>query len=111
MQTGREFAQAPGGSVIASLLGTIICFMTTGAFAEGPLKFPGSQLEPVKWSELAGWTADDHLAAFAAYQTSCQALLKIRRTDERGELSAALSNVSRNAANLQPQDTEPAPSF
>ena len=24
----------------------------------------------MKWSELAGWTADDHLAAFAAYQTS-----------------------------------------
>src|SRR5260370_40494778 len=111
MQTGREFAQAPGGSVIASLLGTIICFMTTGAFAEGPLKFPSSQLEPVKWSELAGWTADDHLAAFAAYQTSCQPLLKIRRTDERGDLSAALSNVCRKAANLQPQDTETARAF
>jgi membrane-bound lytic murein transglycosylase A len=75
------------------------------------LKFPGGQLEPIKWSELAGWTADDHLAAFAAYQTSCQALLKIRRTDERGELSAALSNVCRKAASLQPQDMETARAF
>src|SRR5207253_6910815 len=114
MQTGREFAQAPGGGgggVIASLLGTIICFIATGALAGGSLKFPSSQLEPVKWSELAGWTADDHLAAFAAYQTSCQALLKIRRTDERGELSAALSNVCRRAANLQPQELETAGAF
>ena len=61
----------------------MICFTTTGALAEGPLKFLSSQLEPIKWSELAGWTADDHLAAFAAYQTSCQALLKIGRTGER----------------------------
>jgi hypothetical protein len=98
MQTGREFAQASGGVVVASLVGAIICFTTTGALAEGPLKFPGGKLEPIKWSELAGWTADDHLAALAAYQTSCQALLKIRRTDERGELSAALSNVCRKAA-------------
>jgi membrane-bound lytic murein transglycosylase A len=111
MQTGREFAQASGGVVVASLVGAIICFTTTDALAEGPLKFPGGKLEPIKWSELAGWTADDHLAALAAYQTSCQALLKIRRTDERGELSAALSNVCRKAANLQPQDTETARAF
>jgi membrane-bound lytic murein transglycosylase A len=111
MQTGREFAQASGGVVVASLVGAIICFTTTGALAEGPSKFPGGKLEPIKWSELGGWTADDHLAALAAYQTSCQALLKIRRTDERGELSAALSNVCRKAANLQPQDTETARAF
>src|SRR5213595_300218 len=100
MQTGREFAQAPGGGgggVIASLLGTIICFIASGALAGGSLKFPSSQLEPVKWSELAGWTADDHLAAFAAYQTSCQALRKARRCDDRGEIHAALSNACRNA--------------
>jgi membrane-bound lytic murein transglycosylase A len=111
MQTGREFAKASGGVVVASLLGAIICLTTTGALAEGPLKFPSSQLEPIKWRELAGWTADDHRAALAAYQTSCQALLKIRRTDERGELSAALSNVCRKAASLPPQDTETARAF
>ena len=59
----------------------------------------------------AGWTADDHLAAFAAYQTSCQALLKIRRSDERAELSGALSSVCRKAVGLQPQDTDIARGF
>ncbi len=81
MQTGREFAQASGGVVVASLLGAIICFTATGALAEGPLKFASSQLEPIKWSELAGWTADDHLAAFAASVASCRSVLKIRHAD------------------------------
>src|SRR5262249_62406460 len=79
MQAGREFAQgsggASGGGVFASLLGAIICFTATAAFAEGPLKFASSQLEPIKWSELAGWTADDHLAAFAAHHANCRAAL------------------------------------
>src|SRR4029077_9937047 len=60
---------------------------------------------------LAGWTTDDHLAAFAAYQGSCQALLKLRRIDERGEISGALSNVCRKAAQEQPQDTKTARGF
>src|SRR5262249_32621705 len=115
MQTGREFAQgsggASGGGVFATLLGAIICLTATGAWARGPWKFATSQLEPIKRSELAGWTADDHLAAFAAYQTSCRAVLKTRHTDERAELSAALSNVCRKAANLRPQDTETARAF
>jgi len=73
------------------------------AFAQSPLKFPDSQFEPIKWAELAGWTADDHLAAFAAYQTSCRALRK-RSSDDRGQLARALTNVCRKAADLQPQD-------
>src|SRR5262249_27362376 len=104
MQTGREFASPFGHRVIASLIGATIYFATTAAFADGLLKFSGSQLEPMKWGELAGWTADDHLAAFAAYQTSCRAMLKLRRGDERGELSGALSNVCRRAVDLQPQN-------
>src|SRR6187402_1020016 len=39
---------------------------------QDPLKSSGSQLEPLKWSELTGWAADDHLAAFAAYQAGCR---------------------------------------
>ena len=86
MKTDRAVAQAIGGGVIASLVGAILCFTATAASAEGPLKLAGSQLEPIKWTELAGWSADDHLAAFAAYQASCQALRK-RRTDDHGPIS------------------------
>ena len=109
MKTGRARAQSSGRGVV-SLVGAMIWFTTTAAFAEGPVKFASSQLEPIKWSELAGWTADDHLAAFAAYQASCQALRK-RRTDDRGQISGALSNVCRKAADLQPQDANTARAF
>jgi peptidoglycan lytic transglycosylase A len=111
MQTGRGFAQALERGVVAGLVGAIVCFTGGGASAEGPLKLADSQLEPVKWTELAGWTADDHLAAFAAYQTSCQALRKTRRTDDRGEIHAALGNACRNAMGLRPRDAHTARSF
>src|SRR5262249_51202041 len=76
-----------------------------------PLKLADSQLEPVKWSELSGWRADDHLAAFAAYQTSCQALRKIRRVDDRGQIYGALWNVCRHAMALRPRDADTARAF
>jgi membrane-bound lytic murein transglycosylase A len=111
MQTGRGFAQALERGVVAGLVGAIVCFTGGGASAEGPLKLADSQLEPVKWTELAGWTADDHLAAFAAYQTSCQALRKTRRTDDRGEIHAALGSACRNAMGMRPRDAHTARSF
>src|SRR5262249_56924351 len=56
------------------------------------------------------WTADDHLAAFAAYRASCQALRKAPRSD-RGQISAALSNVCGNAMGLRPRDANTARAF
>ena len=102
--------------MVAGLVGAILYITAGAASAEGPLKLAGSQLEPVKWSELAGWTADDHLAAFAAYQASCQALRvqalrKIRPTDDRGQISGALWNVCRIATGLRPQDSDTARAF
>src|SRR5262245_49830819 len=109
-KTDRARAQFLGGTII-SLVGSMIWFTTTAALAEGPPKFAGSQLEPIKWADLSGWSADDHLAAFAAYQASCRALLKLRRIDERGEISGALSSVCRKAAQEQPQHPETARAF
>src|ERR1700730_649413 len=81
------------------------------ASAQLPLKLSGSHLEPVKWSELAGWTADDHLAAFAAYQASCRVARKTQRTGDRAEISGALWNVCRDAIELKPQDSDTARAF
>jgi peptidoglycan lytic transglycosylase A len=99
------------GGVVASLIGVFLCLTAGAASAEEPLKLANSQLEPVKWAELAGWRADDHLAAFAAYQTSCQALHKMRRADERGPIYGALWNVCRNAKGLRTQDADTARAF
>jgi len=97
--------------VVASLIGAILCFSASAASADELLKLADSQLEPVKWSELAGWTTDDHLAAFAAYQTSCRALRKIPRTDDSRPIHGALGNVCRKAIALQPQDAHTARAF
>ncbi|GLK81575.1 murein transglycosylase A [Methylopila turkensis] len=44
-------------------------------FAGSPRAEIGDGLEPVAYSELDGWAADDHLAAFGAFQKSCRALI------------------------------------
>src|SRR5437667_1323100 len=111
MKTDRAFAQAAVRGVVASLVGAILCFTASAAWAEEPLKLADSQLEPVKWTELASWRTDDHLAAFAAYRTSCQALRKTPRTDDHGPIHGALWNVCRKAIDLQPKDSDTARTF
>jgi membrane-bound lytic murein transglycosylase A len=102
-------------SVVACLVGAILCVTAGAASAQGspqaPLKLAGSQLEPVKWSELAGWTADDHLEAFVAYQAGCRILRRTPRTDDSGPIHGALSNVCRKAIGLRPQDSHTARAF
>src|SRR6478752_8629672 len=78
---------------------------------QDPLKSSGSQLEPLKWSELTGWAADDHLAAFAAYQAGCRTARRKPRSDERGLIFGALTNVCRKALALEPQDSAAARAF
>jgi hypothetical protein len=53
---------------LASLSSAILHFNVCAASANEPLKLADSQLEPVNWTELAGWPTDDHLAAFSVYQ-------------------------------------------
>jgi membrane-bound lytic murein transglycosylase A len=79
--------------------------------AEEPLKLAGTQLEPIKWTELGGWSGDDHLAAFAAYQASCQALRGIRDTDDHRPIGRALLNICRRASGLAPQHSQAARTF
>ncbi len=111
MTTDRGFAPVALRGGIASLVGAILCFTASAAWTEEPLKLADSQLEPVKWTELASWRTDDHLAAFAAYQTSCLALRRILRTDDHGPIHSALWNVCRKAIDLQPKDSDTARNF
>jgi membrane-bound lytic murein transglycosylase A len=111
MRAGWGHSQKSGRRLAGALFGEILCFAAAGASAQAPLQLSGTQLEPVKWSELAGWTADDHLAAFAAYQASCQALRKTPGSEHRGQISAALSNVCPNAMGLRPRDANTARAF
>ena len=63
-----------------------------------PLKVPDSQLEPIAWSALDGWTADDHSLAFATFLASCRPLLRsIPAKRETRPMYFALKQVCRRA--------------
>jgi MltA specific insert domain len=109
-RTGRGFAQVFVRGLLAILVGVILCCAASAVLAEEPLKLADSQLEPAKWADLVGWKADDHLAAFAAYDTSCQALRKKQGADG-GQISRALRNVCRKAMGSRPQDSNTARAF
>jgi membrane-bound lytic murein transglycosylase len=68
------------------------------ASASGPMTLPETQLEPIDWSALDGWAADDHAAAFATFLASCRPL--IRSATPPGEtrrMYFALKDVCRRA--------------
>ena len=113
LKTNCRGVQPPVRGVVASLFVAILSLTANAASADEPLKLPDSQLEPVKWTQVAGWTTDDHLAAFAAYQASCQALRnKTRRADHDGRrLSGALWSVCHKALAFRPQHSNTARTF
>ncbi len=76
-----------------------------------PFKLTDSQLEPVKWSEVDGWAADDHLAAFAAYQAGCQTFRSVKRPRDERPVYLALWEVCRRAAGVRPTDAAAARVF
>src|ERR1700710_2913318 len=40
------------------------------------VKLPNTQMEAVKFADLDGWAADDHVVAFSTFLNSCSAILK-----------------------------------
>ena len=63
-----------------------------------PLRLPDTALEPLEWSALKGWSADDHVAAFTTFLASCRPL--IRNGPRKGEtrpIYGALTQVCRAA--------------
>jgi membrane-bound lytic murein transglycosylase A len=97
------------GSIAASLL---LADPLCAEPADEPFKLADTELEPVKWADLAGWGTDDHLAAFATYQTSCQTFRNIKRPprDERPVYNA-LWEVCRRAPVVRPADKDAARRF
>ncbi|MGN6747659.1 MAG: murein transglycosylase A [Xanthobacteraceae bacterium] len=83
------------------------------AQSSGPLVFPDTQYEPVEWSELEGWSSDDHAAAFAAFLGSCRTLQNRRRQSARDltPISAALKDICDDARAAIPLDEDGARKF
>ena len=68
---------------------------------DGPLQLPDSQLEPIKWTQIEGWAADDHKAAFDAFQVSCQPFRKVKEPRDSRPVYNALWEVCRRAAAMR----------
>jgi membrane-bound lytic murein transglycosylase A len=64
----------------------------------GPLKFPDAQIEPVAWTELADWAADDHASAFKTFQASCRPIGRTANPpNETRDMYPALRQACRRA--------------
>ena len=44
--------------------------------SSGSLKIPNAALEPIDWSDLDGWSGDDHASAYAAFHASCRPIVR-----------------------------------
>jgi len=78
----------------------------------GPMRWADTRFEPVAWSTIEGWAADDHAAAFATFFTSCRALVASAKTarDTR-PVYAALLEICRKARASGAQRDEAAREF
>ena len=98
-------------SVAAALLSLGAITVAGHAQEVDPLKLADTQLEPVKWTDLEGWIADDHAAAFATFQRSCRAVLGAKRTHHHRPVHVSLAEICRRAVRLNPSKNEQARTF
>jgi membrane-bound lytic murein transglycosylase A len=62
------------------------------------MRLPDTALEPTTWTELAGWTEEDHAAAYGALVKSCRAVVNRRSAPgETQPLLDALKHVCHRA--------------
>jgi peptidoglycan lytic transglycosylase A len=78
---------------------------------EDTFTIPDTQLEPLHWSELDGWTTDDLLAAFATFKTSCQSLAKARNPPDPRPIGRALWQICRRTSGLRVENSDAARAF
>src|ERR1044072_847820 len=64
----------------------------------GPIRFPDTRFEPVAFSAIDGWAADDHAAAYATFLTSCRALVgSAKSSRDTRPVYPALLEICRKA--------------
>jgi membrane-bound lytic murein transglycosylase A len=110
----------PPARLLARIAGAL-CTVTIAATAQAqtpvsaqdgdPLKIADTQLEPVSWTALDGWAADDHVAAFSAFLKSCAPFFKSKEPHEGRPIHTALWQVCRRAAPLRPTSAAEAQAF
>ena len=75
----------------------IVALAGTASAEPGSLKFPDASLQPSDWSQLDGWTGDDHAAAYATFLASCRAILPQKPKPAARRFIEAMKTVCRRA--------------
>src|SRR5215213_10970966 len=79
---------------------------------ELPFQINGGQYAPVAWAEIAGWSEDDHLAAYKAFRVSCRPISAQRTPPaDPKALGTSLRDPCQAARGLEPSDGLKAKAF
>lgn len=78
-----------------------------------PLQIDGSQYSPLAWSDIAGWSDDDQLAAYKTFRTSCRPIVAQHAPppDNRKALGSSLREPCRFARANDLDDSAKARAF
>jgi membrane-bound lytic murein transglycosylase A len=128
--TGRMSARHAGSfgrALSAEILGLALCALVALGGASraedqdseaeglpapaGPMRLADTQLEPISWSDIDGWAADDHAAAFATFLVSCRTMAKAKATRDPRPVFAGLVAVCGRALAAVPLEGEAARRF
>jgi membrane-bound lytic murein transglycosylase A len=82
-------------------------FAATAAVAAHSQTVGSARLRPLAFTELAGWAADDHAAAFAAFRRSCERILAgdgaSRPAKEQDVALTLICREAQSAAAIEPR--------
>ncbi|WP_082646322.1 murein transglycosylase A [Bradyrhizobium valentinum] len=79
---------------------------------EFPFQINGGQYAPAAWSEIAGWSEDDHLAAYKAFRVSCRPISAQQKPPaDPKALGTSLRDPCRIARGLELADGAKARAF
>jgi peptidoglycan lytic transglycosylase A len=93
MRLPTSIAQIAVGRLVAGAVWLAATVAAASGQTIDPLNIPDTQLEPVKWSELDGWARDDHGAAYAAFQASCEVFNRQRQLTDTRPVATALRGI------------------
>jgi membrane-bound lytic murein transglycosylase A len=93
VETPVEMPVKPAASrlrpILAIALAACTAFLAPRAEAS-VLDIPNARFEPVAWTALPGWAADNHAAAFDAFLASCAHMVARKRRDRGGAPARAV---------------------
>ena len=123
--TGRERARLAGLFGRVASLGLCVLVAVAGAAraasqeseAEGlpapagPMRIADARLEPISWSDIDGWAADDQTAAFATFLASCRPIVNAKATRDPRPVFVGLIAACGRALAAMPLEGDAARKF